>query len=49
VLSNLSSRHKTRTRVLYAGSRASGIVTQVEQRELPFEPYLFIKVRKSFG
>jgi outer membrane receptor protein involved in Fe transport len=49
VLSNLSSRHKTRTRVLYAGNRASGIVTQTELRELPFEPYLFIKVRKSFG
>jgi outer membrane receptor protein involved in Fe transport len=49
VLSNVSSRHKTRTRVLYAGSRASGIITQVEQRELPFEPYLFIKVRKTFG
>jgi hypothetical protein len=48
-LANWTSRHNTRTRVLYAGSRASGIITQVEQRELPFEPYLFIKVRKSFG
>ncbi len=48
-LANWTSRHKTRTRVLYAGSRASGSVTQVEQREAPFEPYLFIKVRKSFG
>ena len=48
-LANWTSRHKTRTRVMYAGSRASGIVTQVEQRELPFEPYLFVKVRKSFG
>ena len=48
-LANWTSRHKTRTRVMYAGSRASGIVTQVETRELPFEPYLFVKVRKSFG
>jgi len=48
-LANWTSRHKTRTRVMYAGSRASGVVTQVEQRELPFEPYLFVKVRKSFG
>ena len=49
VLANWSSRHKGRTRVLYAGNRASGIVTQVEQREVPFEPYLWLKVRKSFG
>jgi len=48
-LANWNSRHKTRTRVMYAGNRASGIVTQTETRELPFEPYLFIKVRKSFG
>jgi outer membrane receptor protein involved in Fe transport len=48
-LANWTSRHKTRTRVMYAGSRASGVVTQVETRELPFEPYLFVKVRKSFG
>lgn len=48
-LANWTSRHKTRTRVMYAGNRASGIVAQTEQRELPFEPYLFIKVRKSFG
>ncbi|MET3663830.1 TonB-dependent receptor [Caulobacter sp. 1776] len=48
-MANLTGRHKTRTRVLYAGNRASGIVTQVETRETPFEPYLFLKVRKSFG
>ncbi len=48
-LANWTSRRKTRTRVMYAGSRASGVVTQVETRELPFEPYLFVKVRKSFG
>ena len=33
---------------LYTG-RSLDIVTQVETRELPFEPYLFVKVRKSFG
>lgn len=49
VLANWASRHRTRTRVLYAGSRASGVVTQTEKRETPFEPYLWIKVRKSFG
>lgn len=48
-LANWTSRHKTRTRVMYQGNRASGVVTQVERRELPFEPYLFVKVRKSFG
>lgn len=48
-LANWTSRHKTRARVLYAGNRASGIVTQTEFREAPFEPYLFLKVRKSFG
>lgn len=48
-LANLSARHKIRTRELYAGNRASGQVTQTERRELPFEPYLFLKMRKSFG
>ena len=48
-LANWTSRHKTRDRVMYAGGRGTGVVSQVEQRELPFEPYLFIKVRKSFG
>jgi outer membrane receptor protein involved in Fe transport len=48
-LANWTSRHKSRTRVIYSGNRASGIITQTEQREVPFEPYLFLKVRKSFG
>lgn len=48
-LANWTSRHNSRTREIYAGSRASGAITQVETRDIPFEPYLFIKVRKSFG
>jgi hypothetical protein len=48
-LANWTSRSNNRTRVIYAGSRASGTVNQVETRDIPFEPYLFIKVRKSFG
>lgn len=48
-LANWTSRHKIRTREIFSGNRASGIVTQTEHREVPFEPYLFVKVRKSFG
>ncbi|MDB5454618.1 MAG: TonB-dependent receptor plug [Caulobacter sp.] len=48
-LSNLSSRERGRTRQLFAGSRASGQVVQSEERALPFEPYLFLRIRKSFG
>jgi hypothetical protein len=48
-LANLSSRNATRERVIYNGSRAGGSVKQVEYRSIPFEPYLFIQVRKRLG
>jgi hypothetical protein len=48
-LSNWSSRNVSRERVIYKGSRADNVVDKVEYRTLPFEPYLFIQVRKRLG
>ena len=48
-LSNWTSRNVTRERVIYKGSRADNVVDRVEYRSLPFEPYLFIQVRKRLG
>ncbi|KRA61721.1 TonB-dependent receptor [Caulobacter sp. Root655] len=48
-LANLTSRNITRERVIYNGSRADGSVKTVEYRSIPFEPYLFIQVRKRLG
>lgn len=48
-LSNWTSRNITRERTIYQGSRADGVVDRVEYRSLPFEPYLFIQVRKRLG
>lgn len=48
-LSNWTSRNVTRERVIYKGSRADNTVDRVEYRSLPFEPYLFIQVRKRLG
>jgi hypothetical protein len=48
-LSNWTSRNVTRERVIYRGSRADNVVDRVEYRSLPFEPYLFIQVRKRLG
>jgi hypothetical protein len=48
-LSNWTSRNVTRERTIYRGSRADNVVDKVEYRSLPFEPYLFIQVRKRLG
>jgi hypothetical protein len=48
-LSNWSSRNVTRDRTIYRGSRADNVVDKIEYRSLPFEPYLFIQVRKRLG
>jgi hypothetical protein len=48
-LSNWSSRNITRERTIYKGSRADNVVDRIEYRSLPFEPYLFIQVRKRLG
>ncbi len=48
-LANWSSRNISRERTIYQGSRANGVVDRVEYRTLPFEPYLFIQVRKRLG
>jgi hypothetical protein len=48
-LSNWSARNVTRERVIYKGSRADNVVDKVEFRSLPFDPYLFIQVRKRLG
>jgi hypothetical protein len=48
-LSNWSSRNITRERTIYKGSRADNVVDKIEHRSLPFEPYLFIQVRKRLG
>jgi hypothetical protein len=48
-LSNWSSRNISRERTIYKGSRATTAVDRVEYRTLPFEPYLFIQVRKRLG
>ncbi|KQZ30662.1 TonB-dependent siderophore receptor [Caulobacter sp. Root1472] len=48
-LSNWTSRNVTRERVIYKGSRADNVVDRIEYRSLPFEPYLFIQVRKRLG
>uniref|UniRef100_B0T0Y4 TonB-dependent receptor plug n=1 Tax=Caulobacter sp. (strain K31) TaxID=366602 RepID=B0T0Y4_CAUSK len=48
-LSNWTSRNVTRERVIYKGSRADNVVDKIEYRSLPFEPYLFIQVRKRLG
>lgn len=47
--SNWTSRNISRERVIYKGSRADNVVDKVEYRTLPFEPYLFIQVRKRLG
>ncbi len=48
-LSNWSSRNVSRERTIYKGSRADNVVDKVEYRTLPFDPYLFIQVRKRLG
>jgi hypothetical protein len=48
-LSNWTSRNVTRERTIYKGSRADNVVDKIEYRSLPFEPYLFIQVRKRLG
>ncbi|MBO9710632.1 MAG: TonB-dependent receptor [Caulobacter sp.] len=48
-LANWTSRNITRKRTVYDGSRADGQVKMVEYRSIPFEPYLFIQVRKRLG
>ncbi|CAN5181813.1 TonB-dependent receptor [soil metagenome] len=48
-LSNWSARNVSRERVIYRGSRADNVVDKVEYRTLPFDPYLFIQVRKRLG
>jgi len=48
-LANWNSRNTQRERVIYKGSRADNIIDRVEHRSLPFEPYLFIQVRKQLG
>jgi hypothetical protein len=48
-LSNWTSRNVTRERVIYKGSRADNVVDRIEYRSLPFEPYLFVQVRKRLG
>ena len=47
--SNWTSRNVTRERTIYQGSRADGVVDRIEYRSLPFDPYLFIQVRKRLG
>jgi hypothetical protein len=48
-LSNWSARNVTRERTIYQGSRADNVVDKIEYRSLPFDPYLFIQVRKRLG
>jgi hypothetical protein len=48
-LANWTSRDLTRHRVTYDGPRGDGKIKMVEDRSLPFEPYLFIQVRKRLG
>ena len=48
-LSNLTSRNVTRHREIYSGPRDTNPVATIEDRSLPFDPYLFIQVRKRLG
>jgi hypothetical protein len=48
-LSNLTSRNITRHREIYSGPRDTSPVAVIEDRSIPFEPYLFIQVRKRLG
>ena len=48
-LSNLTSRNVARHREIYDGRRDTHQVARIEDRSLPFEPYLFIQVRKRLG
>ncbi|CAN5550174.1 TonB-dependent receptor [soil metagenome] len=48
-LSNLSSRNVTRRREIRDGPRDTHPVARIEDRSRPFEPYLFLQVRKRLG
>jgi len=48
-LANWNSRNTQRERVIYKGSRADNNIDRIEHRSLPFEPYLFVQVRKRLG
>jgi len=47
-IENFTSRERVRTRTLYAGPRDAAGVSAVERREARFDPFLFIRVRKTF-
>jgi len=48
-LANISSRNVTRHREIHGGPRNASPVATIEDRSIPFEPYLFIQVRKRLG
>lgn len=47
-IENFTSRERVRARTLYAGPRDAAGVSAVERREARFDPFLFIRVRKTF-
>jgi hypothetical protein len=46
---NLTARERTRTRQIWSGDRKTGTLVQVEERMSPFEPFLWLKLRKTFS
>jgi outer membrane receptor protein involved in Fe transport len=45
-LRNVLSRERRRTRTRYSGSRALGLVNEVEWEAHAFEPYAYVRIRK---
>ena len=48
-LQNLLARDFTRTRQVYAGPRNTSGLAFVEHRPLNFDPFLYIRIRRTFG
>jgi hypothetical protein len=48
-LQNLLGRDFTRTREVYAGPRNTSAVDFVDKRPLNFEPFAYIRIRRTFG
>lgn len=48
-LQNLAGRNLTRTREVYAGPRDSSPVAFREVRDLNFDPFLYVRIRRTWG
>jgi hypothetical protein len=48
-LSNLLGQDNVRHRQIYVGPRSQGQLEFAETRRIPFEPFLFLKIRKTFS